>query len=87
MLHLGWDGYDGAGSHLNGSLAPFLIPTTTSNAYQYLHLLVMDVPVVTAARFESNIHDTTADICQIALAYEVLAVRIFSPLGHLVLRV
>ena len=84
VLHLGRDGDDGAGSHLNGSLAPFLIPTTTSNANQYLHLFMMNVPVITAAGFERNVHDTITDIGQITLSCEILAVRIglaFGPLG------
>ena len=76
VLHLGRDGDDGAGSHWDRSLAPFLIPAATGNANQYLHLLVVDVPIVAAARFKRDIYHTTTNISQIALAYEVLAVRI-----------
>ena len=83
VLHLGRDGDDGAGSHWDRSLAPFLIPAATSNANQYLHLLVVDVPVVTAARFKRDIYHTTADISQITLADEVLAIRIWFALGPL----
>ena len=84
MLHFSRDGNDGAGSHLNWSLAPFLIPTTTCDANQHLYLFVVDVPVITATRFERNIHDTAANVCQIALTNEVLTVRIWlalRPLG------
>ena len=83
MLHLGRDGDDGAGSHLNGSLAPFLIPTTTCNANQHLHLLMVNVPIVAAARLEGDIHHTTADVSQITLADEILSVRILVALGPL----
>ena len=80
-------GDDSAGSHWDRSLAPFLIPAATSNANQHLYLLVVDVPVVTAARLEGDIYHTTTNISQIALAYEVLAVRIRIALGPFGVRV
>ena len=52
MFHLCRDGDDGAGSHLLRLFAPFLIPAPTGNANQYLHLLVVDVPIVATARYE-----------------------------------
>ena len=87
MFYFGRDGDDGAGSHLLRFFAPFLIPAATGDADQYLHLFVMDMPIVTAARFEGNIHHTTTDICQIALTNEILSVRIRLALGLLVFRV
>jgi hypothetical protein len=43
----------------------------------------MDVPVVTATWFKGDIYHTTADISQITLADEVLAIRIWFALGPL----
>ena len=83
MFYFGRDGDNGAGSHFYRLLAPFLIPAATGDADQYLHLFVMDMPIVTAARFEGNIHHTTTDICQIALTNEILPVRIRLALGPL----
>ena len=83
MFYFGRDGDNGAGSHFYRLLAPFLIPAATGDADQYLHLFVMDMPIVTAARFEGNIHHTTTDICQIALTNEILSVRIRLALGPL----
>ena len=98
MLHFGRDSDDGAGSHLNGSLAPFLIPSATSNANQYLHLLVMYVPVVAATGLEGDIlqtrytrrsvalrraHHAAADVCKVTLTDEILAVGIRFALGPL----
>ena len=73
MLYFCWNSNDSAGSKLLRLLAPFLIPAFTGNANQYLHLLVVDVPIVAAARFKRDIYHTTTNISQIALAYEVLA--------------
>ena len=76
VFYLGRNRNDGARRHLNGFFAPFLVPTATSDADEYLHLLVVDVPVVAATRFEGDIHHATTNICQIALANEILAVWI-----------
>ena len=38
-------GDDSAGNHLNGSLAPFLIPAAPSNADEHLYLLVVNMPL------------------------------------------
>ena len=55
VFHFSRDGDDGAGSHLNGFLAPFLIPATTRDTDEHLHSLVVDVPVVPAARLEGDV--------------------------------
>ena len=55
VLHFGRNGDDGAGSHLDGFLAPFLIPATTRDADEHLHGLVVDVPVVTASRLKGDV--------------------------------
>ena len=68
------DGDDGARSHFLRFLAPFLIPAATGDADQYLHLFVMDMPIVTAARFECDIMHTTAYISQVAVADEILRI-------------
>lgn len=81
LLRQGCD--NGAGSHFYRLLAPFLIPAATGDADQYLHLFVMDMAIVAATRLEGDVHHTTTDISQIALAYEVLAVRIRLALGPL----
>ena len=80
VLHLGRNSDDGAGSHLNGSLAPFLIPAAPSNADEHLYLLVVNMPVIAAARLVGDVlqtrytrrsvalrraHHTTTDICQL----------------------
>ena len=83
VLHLGRNSDDGAWSHLNGSLAPFLIPAAPSNADEHLYLLVVNMPVIATTRFEGDVHHTTADICQIALTNEILSVRIRLALGPL----
>ena len=83
MFYFGRDGDNGAGSHFYRLLAPFLIPAATGDADQYLHLFVMDMPIVTTARLEGDVHHTTTNISQIALAYEVLAIRIWFALGPL----
>ena len=62
VLDLGRDSDDGAGSHLNGIFAPLLVPATASDANQHLHLLVMDVPVVTAAWFKGDIKHSVTHI-------------------------
>ena len=72
MFYFGRDGDNGAGSHFYRLLAPFLIPAATGDADQYLHLFVMDMPIVTAARFECDIMHTTAYISQVAVADEIL---------------
>ncbi len=74
MLHFSRDSDDGARSHLLWLFAPFLIPAATSDADQYLHLLMMDVPVVAAARFEGNINQTVLHRSQIAVADEILGI-------------
>ena len=76
-------GDDSAGSHLNGSLAPFLIPAAPSNTDEHLYLPVVNMPVIAAARLEGDVHHTTTDICQIALTNEILSVRIRLALGPL----
>ena len=83
MLYFCWNSNDSAGSKLLRLLAPFLIPAFTGNTDEYLHLLVMDVPVVTATRLEGDIYHTSADVSQIALTNEVLAIRIWFALGPL----
>ena len=67
VFYLCRDGNDGAGSHLLRLLAQFLIPAATCDANQHLHLFVMDMPVVTAARLEGDVVYTTAYVGQIAV--------------------
>ena len=55
VLHFGRDGDDGSWSHLYWLLAPFMIPTATCDADQHLHLLMMDMPIITAARLKGDI--------------------------------
>ena len=83
MLYFCWNSNDSAGSKLLRLLAPFLIPAFTGNTDEYLHLFVVDVPVITATRLEGDIYHTTADISQITLADEVLAIWIWFALGPL----
>ena len=83
MLYFCWNSNDSAGSKLLRLLAPFLIPAFTGNTDEYLHLFVVDVPVITATRLEGDIYHTTADISQITLTYEVPAIRIRLALGPL----
>ena len=74
VLHFGGNGDDGARSQLLRFLAPFLIPAATSDTDQYLYLLVVDVPIVAAARLEGYVVYTTAYIGQIAVANEILSI-------------
>ena len=83
VLHFGRDGDDGAGSHLLRFFAPFLIPAATGDADEHLYLLVVNMPVIAAARLEGDVHHTTTDICQIALTNKILSVRIRLALGPL----
>ena len=81
MLGLGGNGDDGAGCHLNGFLAPFLIPAATSHADEHLHLLVVNMPVVAAAGLEVDVHHTSANVGQVTLTNEILSVGIGLALG------
>ena len=76
MFYLCRNGDDYARRHLDGILAPFLIPATTTDTDEYLYCFVVDMPVVTAARLESNVYNTTANVSQITLTDEILAVRV-----------
>ena len=55
VLHTFRNGNHHPGLQFYGFLAPFLIPTATSDADEYLHGLMMNVPVVTATRLEGDI--------------------------------
>ena len=55
VLDSSGDGDDGARSHLDGFLSPFLIPAATRDADEHLHGLVVDVPVVTASRLKGDV--------------------------------
>ena len=83
MLYFCWNSNDSAGSKLLRLLAPFLIPAFTGNTDEYLHLLVMDVPVVTATRLEGDIYYSTANVSQVTLTNEILSVGIRLALGPL----
>lgn len=52
---------DGTGLHLDSGLSPFLIPAVTAHAYEYLHLLVMDMPVVAASGLEGDIGKASSE--------------------------
>ena len=74
MLDLGRNSDDSAGSHRHCLFPPFLIPTTASYANQNLNLLVMNMPVVTAARLKGDIGHPTFHLCQETITREVLSV-------------
>ena len=73
VLRFCGNGDDGAGSHLNGFLAPLLIPAAPGDADEHLHRFVVDVPVVATARLEGDVHHPTAHVGQKALTGEILA--------------
>ena len=65
---------DNARFQLDGGFAPFLIPASTIDTYQHLHLLVVDMPVVAAARLEGDVDHAAIVRCKVAVADEVLCV-------------
>ena len=77
MLHVGWNVDDGAWENLLRRLAFLLVPASSGNTYQHLSTTrcgVMNVPVVSAARFEGNIEErylAVGYLRQIAVALEV----------------
>ena len=76
VLHAFGNGDDGARDQRNGFLAPFLIPAATAHADQHLNCTVVDVPVVAAARLETDVAEATCGIedGEIAVANEILGV-------------
>ena len=77
MLHALGDGDDSAGTHLNGGLAPLLIPATAGDTDEYLHEAMVHVPVVAARGLEGDVYGAAA-LCvhrsDIAVALEVTGV-------------
>ena len=76
VLGLGGDGHHYAGAQHHGLLALLDIPAAARHADEHLHRLVVDVPVVAAARLEGDVHQPVlaAERCQIAVADEILGV-------------
>ena len=74
VLDSGRDGNHYSRLQFYSFLAPFLIPATTSDTYEHLHLLVVYMPVVAAAWLESDIEQSAPHVGQIAVTDKVLGV-------------
>ena len=77
VLCLGRNSDNRARTHLLRLLAFLDIPATTGYADEHLHRLMVDVPVVTAARLKGYVHWATVlciERCQIAITDEILGV-------------
>ena len=74
VLHALRDGDDHAGNKLHRLLAPFLIPAATADANEVLHGVVMDMPVVAAARLKADVAKTACRVedGKVTVADEVL---------------
>ena len=55
VLHFGRDSNHYSRLQFYSLLAPFLIPATTRDADEYLHSLVVNVPVVTATWLKGDV--------------------------------
>ncbi len=77
VLSLGRDGYYYAWAQHNRLFPFFDIPTTACHTDEYLHRLVVDVPVVTASWLEGDIDRTSVlgiERGKIAVTNEILGV-------------
>src|SRR5574344_782251 len=74
MFHFCRDGDYFSRCELYGRLSPFLIPTATGYANQYLNAFMVDMPVISAARFKSYIGGASSQRCKITVAIKILCI-------------